>query len=456
MAAKCLCIILAAGEGTRMRSSLPKVLHKIANLPMVCHVIETLAQIAVEKILVVLGNKAELVKEAIASFVAERHDDLAIDYVVQKERLGTAHAVLVCSEELAKQYEHVLIVFGDTPLIEAEYLERANAMLDQGIDIAVFGFRTGKPEGYGRLIEIEGKLTEIIEEKDASVEQKQINFCNGGLMALSGRQALALLEEVNNNNNNREFYLTDIIKIAKSKNLTVTSIEVPLDNVMGVNNAEQLAAADAVWQQRKRAAFLAKGVSLQMPETIYFSYNTQIEPGACVEPYVYFGPDVYVAANASIHAFSYLEGAQISNGAKIGPFARLRSGSNIGEDVKIGNFCEVKNSHIDAGAKLNHLSYIGDAIIGAKTNIGAGVITCNYDGQNKWQTIIEPGVFVGSNSSLVAPIIIKNGAYIGSGSVITEDVAPNALAIARARQVNKDNYAITLRQRSEKIIKQGV
>lgn len=225
---------------------------------------------------------------------------------------------------------------------------------------------------------------------------------------------------------------------------------------MGVNNAEQLAAADAVWQQRKRAAFLAKGVSLQMPETIYFSYNTQIEPGACVEPYVYFGPDVYVAANASIHAFSYLEGAQISNGAKIGPFARLRSGSNIGEDVKIGNFCEVKNSHIDAGAKLNHLSYIGDAIIGAKTNIGAGVITCNYDGQNKWQTIIEPGVFVGSNSSLVAPIIIKNGAYIGSGSVITEDVAPNALAIARARQVNKDNYAITLRQRSEKIIKQGV
>lgn len=456
MKPRCLCIVLAAGEGTRMRSALPKILHKIANLPMICHVVDTLAQLDIDKVLVVLGNQAELVQKTVTEFVESSHKDLTPasldypaqpDYIVQSERRGTAHAVLACEKELAKDYDHILIVFGDTPLVQKESLVKAIDLLTLGADIGVLGFMSDSPSGYGRLVEIDGELTEIVEEKDASAQQRRISFCNAGLMAVRAEQALALLRAIGNDNANGEFYLTDMVKIAKQRGLTVKAIEIPFDDVIGVNSLAQLAAADAIWQQRKKTQLMAKGVALQMPETIYLSYNTQLAPGVTVEPHVYFGANVLVESGAHIHAFSYIEGANIKAGAKIGPFARLRAGSNIGKDAKIGNFCEVKNAHIDKGAKVNHLSYIGDATIGEGSNIGAGVITCNYDGLHKWKTTIKPGAFVGSNTALVAPVTVESGAYVASGSVITENVPKDALAIARARQLNKADYARLIRER---------
>lgn len=448
MSRTCLSVILAAGEGTRMRSSVPKVLHKIGGLPLICHVVRAMKAAGSQKVAVVVGNGAKEVTAAVQPFAADA------EIVEQKKRLGTAHAVLAAREILQKPVDDVLIAFGDTPLIEEAALANARKALKNGADIVVMGFRTDKPSGYGRLIEKKGKLTAIVEEKDASAAQKKITFCNGGLMAVKGKHLLSLLDKVKDNNANKEYYLTDIIAIGAADGLDIRAIEVPAGNVVGINTCAELAEAETIWQNRKRQAMMLAGVTLQAPESVFFAYDTDIAADVMIEPHVFFGPGVKVAGGAVIHAFSHIEGATIGENAEIGPYARLRPGADLKTGVKIGNFCEIKKAEIGTGAKVNHLTYIGDAEIGAHSNIGAGTITCNYDGYNKWKTVIGEETFIGSNTSLVAPVSIGNRAYVASGSVITENVADDALAFGRARQVNKDGQAKALRERCA-AIRQG-
>ncbi|WOC17295.1 bifunctional UDP-N-acetylglucosamine diphosphorylase/glucosamine-1-phosphate N-acetyltransferase GlmU [Pseudochrobactrum sp. MP213Fo] len=445
----CLTIILAAGEGTRMKSSMSKVLHPIAGLPLVGHVVKAVqgasADNAASALAVVVGRGAEDVQKAVGKINGSAR------FYEQRERLGTAHAVLAAREALNTHHDDVLVVFGDTPLIEEQSLRAAREKLADGADIVVMGFRPENPTGYGRLIEEAGKLVAIIEEKDASAEQRKITFCNGGLMALNGRHALSLIEAVKNDNSKGEYYLTDVVKFAHAQGLNVVAIDVPVENVIGINNRAELAEAEALWQARKRREVMLSGVTLIAPETVFFAHDTQIDADVVIEPNVFFGAKVTVASGAVIHAFSHIEGAVIGADTSVGPFARLRPGARLGEKSKVGNFCEVKNAEIGIGAKINHLSYIGDSTIGHDTNVGAGVITCNYDGYNKFQTVIGSNAFIGSNTSLVAPVTIGNGVYVASGSVITEEVPDNALALGRSRQVNKAERATVLREKYKAI-----
>ncbi|OLY42806.1 bifunctional UDP-N-acetylglucosamine pyrophosphorylase [Bartonella apis] len=437
----CLSIILAAGEGTRMKSSLPKVLHKIAGLPLVCHVVRQVQLIGKSDIAVVVGRGADDVSSAVKEF------SKTANIYLQKERLGTAHAVLSARQMLGENYDDVLIVFGDTPLIEAKSLERARDELAHGADIVVMGFITENPSGYGRLIEKDGKLQAIVEEKDATTEQKKIKFCNGGVMALNGKLALSLLEQIKNENAKKEYYLTDIVKIGVSRELEVKAISIPFENVIGVNTRVELSEAEALWQKRRARELMLSGVTMLRPETVYFSYDTAIEGDVVIEPNVFFGLNVKVETGVVIHGFSHLEGAIVKAQSEIGPYARLRPGAILENSSKVGNFCEIKNARIGEGAKVNHLTYIGDAVVGGHTNIGAGTITCNYDGFNKWKTIIGENAFIGSNSALVAPVEIGDGAYVASGSVITDQVPENSVAFGRARQINKEGRANALRDR---------
>ena len=437
----CLSIILAAGEGTRMKSSLPKVLHKIAGLPLVCHVVQQVQTIGNSDIAVVVGRGADEVSSAVKEF------SKTANIYIQKERLGTAHAVLSAREKLAENFDDVLIVFGDTPLIEAQSLQRARDEIAHGADIVVMGFKTENPSGYGRLIEKDGKLQAIVEEKDATTQQKKIKFCNGGVMALSGKLALSLLEQIKNENAKKEYYLTDIVKIGVLRELDVRAISIPFENVIGVNTRVELSEAEALWQKRKSRELMLSGVTMLRPETVYFSYDTEIDRDVVIEPNVFFGLHVKVETGVVIHGFSHLEGAIVRAQSEIGPYARLRPGAILEHSSKVGNFCEIKNARIGEGAKVNHLTYIGDAVVGGHTNIGAGTITCNYDGFNKWKTIIGENAFIGSNSALVAPVEIGDGAYVASGSVITDEVPPNSVAFGRARQINKEGHANALRAR---------
>ncbi len=437
----CLSIVLAAGEGTRMKSSLPKVLHQVAGLSLVCHVVKAVQGTGKSDVALVVGRGADKVQTAVEK-VAD-----AVSSFEQTERLGTAHAVLAARDAIARGYDDLLIVFGDTPLIEAQSLQAARGKLAEGSDVVVIGFRPASPQGYGRLIEENGKLVAIVEEKETTDAQKKIGFCNGGLMAVRGAHALALLDAVDNKNAKGEYYLTDIVGLAHKKGLNVTALEVPVDNVIGINNRAELAEAENIWQNRKRLDMMLAGVTLIAPETVFFSHDTLIEADVIIEPNVFFGPKVCVASGALIHAFSHIEGANIGEKAEIGPFARLRPGANLGEKSKVGNFCEVKNAEVGKGAKINHLTYIGDAIVGASSNIGAGTITCNYDGYNKYKTVIGENAFVGSNSSLVAPVSIGDNAYIASGSTITDDVPADALAFGRARQETKEGRGKILREK---------
>jgi bifunctional UDP-N-acetylglucosamine pyrophosphorylase / glucosamine-1-phosphate N-acetyltransferase len=439
----CLTIILAAGEGTRMKSALPKVLHPIAGLPIVGHVAKAVQAAGGMDMALVVGRGAEAVEQAVRKLVP------ALSVHEQTERLGTGHAVLAARDAIAKGYDDILVVFADTPLIETEALERARQKLADGAHVVVMGFRPGDPHGYGRLIEDEGRLLAIREEKDASDAERRIGFCNGGLMALSGETALDLLERISNENAKGEYYLTDVVEIANATGRNAVAIEVAVDNVIGINTRVELAAAEAIWQDRKRRAMMLAGVSIQAPETVFFAHDTLIEADVTLEPNIVFGPGVFIESGAIIHAFSHLEGARVGRNATVGPFGRLRPGADLAEKAKVGNFVEVKNARIAAGAKVNHLSYIGDAAVGAAANIGAGTITCNYDGYNKSHTEIGAGAFVGSNSSLVAPVSIGDNAYVASGSVITSDVPADSLAFGRARQEIKQGRAIELRAKYE-------
>lgn len=435
----CLTVILAAGEGTRMKSALPKVLHPIAGLPIVGHVAKAVQGAGGTDVALVVGRGADKVEAAVRVIVAN------VTVHEQTERLGTAHAVLAAQDAIARGYDDILVVFGDTPLIETTVLEQARRKLAAGADIVVMGFRPDNPQGYGRLIEQNGKLVAIREDKDANEAEKKIGFCNGGLMALRGEIALGLLHKITNNNAKGEYYLSDVVEVAHAEGKSVIAMEISPDNVIGINTRVELAEAERIWQNRKRRALMLAGVTMQSPETVFFAHDTLIEADVTLEPSIVFGTGVSIASGATIHAFSHLEAAKIGSNAEVGPFARLRPGADLAAKAKVGNFVEVKNAKIGVGAKVNHLSYIGDAAIGPDANIGAGTITCNYDGYNKYRTEIGANAFIGSNTSLVAPISVGDNAYIASGSVITANVPADALAFGRARQEVKEGRAVKLR-----------
>ncbi len=440
----CLVIVLAAGEGRRMRSRLPKVLSRVAGLPMIGHVIKAARAAEAERVAVVVGQGRTDVAEAARSVFA------GVSIFEQSERRGTAHAVLAARGALSEAQDDVLVVFGDTPLIEAATLSRLRGEIAKGAACVVLGFEARDPEGYGRLVERDGVLIAIREEKDASLAERAIRLCNGGLMGFAGDKALAILDRISNDNAQREFYLTDAVEIARDMGLLPVVMRADETQVMGVNDRVQLAAAEAAMQHRLRQAAMRDGATLIAPETVFLSHDTKLGRDVIVEPHVVFGREVTVEEGCVIRAFSHLEGAHVRSGASIGPFARLRPGADIGEDAHIGNFVEVKNAHIGRGAKANHLAYLGDASVGAGANIGAGAITCNYDGFDKHRTEIGANAFIGTNSALVAPVKIGEGAYIASGSVITQDVPKDALALGRAQQAVKPGWAKSFRHKRKR------
>lgn len=434
----CLSVVLAAGEGTRMRSLKSKVLHAIAGRPLIAHVLAAI-EAAGGTLAVVIGPG----HEAVAAEVKERAPRAQI--FVQSERRGTAHAVLAAREAIAKGSDDLLIVFGDTPLIEPATLARLRAALAEGAAVAVLGFRPADPTGYGRLVVEGGQLVAIREEKDASAAERAIGLCNAGVMAIAGARALEILDHIDDRNAKHEFYLTDAVGIARDKRLTTVALETEEDEVRGINTKAQLAEAEAVLQRRLRQKWLDEGVTMVAPETVFLSADTRLARDVTIEPNVVFAPGVVVEEGALIRSFSHLEGAHVGRNARVGPFARLRPGAKLGPDVHVGNFVEVKEATMEAGAKANHLAYIGDARVGEGANVGAGTITCNFDGVEKHRTDIGKGAFIGSNSALVAPVKIGDGAYVGSGSVITDDVPADSLAIGRGRQVVKRGWAAASR-----------
>lgn len=429
-----LAVVLAAGEGKRMKSRRPKVLHPIAGLPMLSHVLKAVES-ATGRMVVVASPTCEA---EIADALGKAHPSTEVH--VQTEQRGTAHAVLAARDAFAGA-DDIVVVFGDTPFVASHSIALMLGELHAGAAVVVGGFRPDDPTGYGRLIMEGDQVVAIREHRDASEAERAIGFCNGGLMALAGATALDLLDAIADDNDQGEFYLTDAVEIAHQRGLKVAATEIAADEALGINDRAQLAGAEHLFQERRRVAFMAEGVTLVAPETVVFAHDTILGRDVVVEPNVVFGPGVKIADDVIIRAFSHIEGASVSPGAIIGPFARLRPGALIGERAHIGNFVEVKQAEIGAGAKANHLAYIGDAGVGAGSNIGAGTITCNYDGANKFRTEIGEGTFIGSNSSLVAPVTIGDGAYVASGSVITDDVEGEALAFGRARQVNKPGHA---------------
>jgi bifunctional UDP-N-acetylglucosamine pyrophosphorylase/glucosamine-1-phosphate N-acetyltransferase len=436
---RCLTIVLAAGEGVRMRSARPKVLHELAGRSMLAHVLSTVLEGATGDIAVVVGPNgdrvaAEALKAAPSAKIA-----------IQRERRGTGDAVLAARDQIERNYDDILIVYADIPLIEASTLTAMRTELASGADVVALGFEAADPAGYGRLIERNGRLIAIREHKDANAEERASRLCNAGPIAFTGSAGLSLLDAVKPNNAQNEFYLTDIVEIANARGLTARALVAKEKEVMGVNDRAQLAAAEAALQDRLRRRAMAEGATLTAPETVFLSFDARIGRDVLIEPHVVIGPGCSIEDGAVIRAFSHLEGARVAGGAIVGPYARLRPGADIAAKARIGNFVEIKQSTIEEGAKVNHLTYIGDARVGAHANIGAGTITCNYDGFAKHKTDIGAGAFIGSNSALVAPVTIGDGAYIGSGSVITKSVEADALAVARGRQGDKAGWAKAFR-----------
>lgn len=422
-----------------MRSSRPKALHAIGGRPLVGHVLAAVREAGATEAAVVIGPGQDAVGMAAQRVLP------GAGIFVQAERRGTAHAVLAAREAMERGFDDVVVVFGDTPLIRPQTLLRLREPLAGGAAVVVLGFRPQDPAGYGRLLMQGHDLVAVREEKDANAQERGVGLCNAGLMAFSGAHVLAILGRIGDTNTKREYYLTDAVEIARSMGHTVAIVEAEEEEVRGINTKAQLAEAEAELQRRLRAAALENGVTMRAPETVYLASDTKLAVNVEVEPFVVFGPGVVVEEGAVIYSFSRLEHAHIGPGASVGPFARLRPGARVGAGARIGNFVELKQATVEAGAKANHLAYIGDARVGEGANIGAGTIVCNYDGKDKHYTEIGKGAFIGSNSSLVAPVSIGDHAYIGSGSVITEDVPSGALALGRARQVIKEGWATLLR-----------
>ncbi|HEV3185454.1 MAG TPA: bifunctional UDP-N-acetylglucosamine diphosphorylase/glucosamine-1-phosphate N-acetyltransferase GlmU [Xanthobacteraceae bacterium] len=435
----CLAIVLAAGEGARMRSLRPKALHAIGGRSLLAHTLDAVKK--ANAIAVVVGPG----QQAVAAEARAREP--TADIFVQTERRGTAHAALAAGEAIARGFDDVLVAFADTPLVQSTTFARLRAAVADGAGVAVLGFRPADPTGYGRLVVAGGKLLAIREERDASDAERAITLCNGGLMAVDGRIALDILQRIGDHNSKREFYLSDAVEIARNRGLDAVALETEEDEVRGINTRAQLAQAEGVLQQRLRAAAMEAGATMVAPETVFLAADTKLGRDVVVEPHVVFGPGVVVEDGAVIRSFSHLEGAHVGKGARVGPFARLRPGTRLGEKTRIGNFVEVKAAVIEAGAKAPHLSYIGDARVGENANIGAGTITCNYDGADKHHTDIGKDAFIGSNSALVAPVAVGEGAYVGSGSVITRDVPAGALAVGRGQQVVKEGWAARLKRK---------
>jgi bifunctional UDP-N-acetylglucosamine pyrophosphorylase/glucosamine-1-phosphate N-acetyltransferase len=436
----CLTIVLAAGEGTRMRSSLPKVLHAVAGQTLLANVLAAAPSGPQTSLAVVVGPG----HEAVAKEATRVRPDAAT--FVQRDRLGTAHAVLAAREAIARGADDIVIAFGDTPLISTETFARMRAPLSAGAALAVLGFHAADPTGYGRLIVDNGRLTAIREQADASADERRVTLCNAGVMAFDGRTALRIIEKIGNANSKGEYYLTDAVAIVRELGLTATVIETSEDEVRGINTKAQLAEAEQVMQARLRKAALDAGVTMTAPETVFLAADTSFGKDVTIEPYVVIGPGVTVADGAVIHSFSHLVQASVGKNASVGPYARLRPGTSLGEGARIGNFVETKAAVLEAGVKVNHLTYVGDAHVGAGANIGAGTITCNYDGFDKHRTEIGAGAFVGSNSSLVAPVKIGSGAYIGSGSVVTRNVPDDALVVERSEQSVREGWAKRFRE----------
>ena len=439
--AELLSIILAAGEGTRMRSATPKVLHPVGGLPVINHVLRTSLE-AGASVAVVVGPNHEAVEAAVSRTAPNA------TMAKQADRLGTGHAVRQASAAYATAKGNIIVLYADTPLVTARTIADIGARLDAGADMVVVGFRPVDPTGYGRLLTENGRLLAIREHKDATDAERAIGLANSGIMGFRADTLRAVIDRIGNANAKGEYYLTDAVELANADGKRVDYVEANADEVIGVDDRTKLAQAEATFQEFRRSEFMKAGVTLRDPGSVYFSWDTEIGRDVTIFPNVVFGPGVKIADNVEIRAFCDIEDVKIGEGATIGPFARIRGGAELGPDVHLGNFVEVKKSKIGAGTKAGHLSYLGDAEIGSKVNIGAGTITCNYDGVNKDKTIIGDNVFIGSNASLVAPVTIGSGAYTASGSVITEDVPPDAVAFGRARQENKPGYAPRLREKA--------
>jgi len=443
-------VILAAGKGTRMKSPKPKVLHEIGGRPMLAWSVALAKELGCKRTVIVVGPDMPQLSEAAARLVG------AENVAVQKDQLGTANAVDAARAQLANADGHAIVLYADTPLIPLEAGERAFAELDKGASVCVLGFKAKLPNRYGRLVTAsDNSLEAIVEANDATEAQLKIELANSGVMAAPANLMFELLKEVKNANAKKEYYLTDLVSLARGRKLKAAVALCEERDVQGVNSQAELAQVEAVFQQQKRTHFMTEGVTLPAPETVYFAHDTRVAPGVTIEPNVVFAPGVTIETGAVIRAFSHLEGAKVGPGALIGPYARLRPGAVISKDAHIGNFVEVKNVTVGEGAKANHLSYLGDGEVGAGANIGAGTIFCNYDGFFKYRTIVGAGAFIGSNSSLVAPVTIGAGGYTGSGSVIVKDVPADALAIARGVQVVKEGRAKSFREEKAAAKKAG-
>ena len=435
-------IILAAGQGTRMRSDTHKVLHPIAGRPLLLHLLDRVDALGAERRVVVLGKGREQVETAIA--------DRGVEIAVQAEQKGTGHAVQQAADALAGYDGPVLILYGDTPFVESETLGRMLDRLDGegGPGIVVLASRPADPLEYGRIILGEGdRIARMVEYKDATEEERAVRLCNSGMMAVRAKDLFRWLGQVGNDTAAGEYYLPDIVNIAAAEGWEAVVIEGDPYEAAGVNSRAELAHLELEWQRRRREQALEEGATLIDPESVWLAFDTKLGRDVTVEPHVVFGPGVAVADGATIHAFSHIEGAMIGARASIGPFARIRPGTTLGEKSKVGNFVELKKAEVAEGAKVNHLSYVGDASVGAKANVGAGTITCNYDGFGKYRTVIGAGAFIGSNTALVAPVTVGDGAIVGAGSVITRDVEPDSLAVERNEQKGIAGWARRFRDR---------
>ncbi len=430
-------IILAAGKGTRMNSDLPKVLHPLAGVPLLVHAMQSGASLDPEKTVIVAGHGAAEVRKA-----ALVHD-ATVTVTEQTEQLGTAHAAAQARDALQDFDGTAIVLFGDTPFVRPETLEQMTGAL-RSHDVVILGFEAEDPARYGRLITRGDDLERIVEFKDATEEERAITLCNSGVVACDARLLFDLIDAIGNDNASAEYYLTDIVSLARARDLSATVVICDEAETLGINTRAQLAQAEAAFQARARATAFEDGVTMPAPDTVHFAFDTVVGRDTVIEPNVVFGPGVTVESGTQIRAFSHLEGCHVSRGSVIGPYARLRPGAELSEDVRIGNFVEIKNAQIGQGTKVNHLSYIGDATLGSGTNVGAGTVTCNYDGVMKHHTHIGDNVFIGSDTMLVAPVHIGDAAMTASGSVITSDVEPGALALARAHQVEKPGMAVKL------------
>lgn len=434
-------VILAAGHGTRMKSALPKVMHEIGGRAMIAHVIDASAALTPDRVAVVIGNHAPEIGNFAQSI------DPTISVAVQSPPQGTGHAVMQAMPALDGFSGAVLVLYADTPLVTPPTLRALANEIANGAAVAVLGFTPPVPGAYGRLKrDANGALISIVEAKDATENELEITLCNSGVMAIDSAFLNKRLKDIDANNAKGEYYLTDLVELARKDDLRCAVIEAEIEEVIGVNSRVELAEAETIFQNWKRKTVMENGATLADPQSVYFSFDTVVGKDVTIGQNVVFGRGVTIGDNAEIKPFSHVEGAQIGENAAVGPFARLRPGANLGRESKVGNFVEIKKATLGEGAKVSHLSYIGDADVGAEANIGAGTITCNYDGYGKHKTIIGKGAFIGSNSSLVAPVNIGDGAYVGSGSVITKNVAPDDLAVSRSRQSAITGWAARFRK----------